>query len=204
MTTQTKFKPTQRTQEQRRAETQSKLLDSARKLFVELGFAETGTPDLVKTAGVTRGALYHHFKDKRDLFHGVAKREAEAIATDIRNATDGIDDPALAMKIGTEAYFDTMAVPGRARLLLAEAPAVLGHIVAKELTRNRGSRQLRLGLEQALPQLGEAQIDALSDALSAAFDRAALAIAEGADRKSYINALMLMIERLIASHQKLD
>ena len=186
-----------RTQEERRAETRARLLDAARELFVEHGFAETGTPQLVQGAGVTRGALYHHFEDKRDLFYALARRESESVADTIVAKTKDINDPIDALMVGTEAYFDAMSVPGRARLLLAEAPAVLGYRIARELTYLQGGDALREGLREAILDLDPIVLAALSDVLSAAFDRAALALAEGDDRKSYVQALMMLVGRLV-------
>ncbi|MEW8507242.1 MAG: helix-turn-helix domain-containing protein [Candidatus Thiodiazotropha sp.] len=186
-----------RTQEERRAETRARLLDAARALFVEHGFAETGTPQLVHRAGVTRGALYHHFEDKRDLFYALARRESQSVADTIVAKTKDINDPDDGLLVGTQAYFDAMAVPGRAHLLLAEAPAVLGYGIAKELTYLQGGDALRQGLSEAIPDLDPVVLASLFDVLSAAFDRAALAIAEGEDRKGYVQALMLLVGRLV-------
>lgn len=79
----TTTKPARRSQADRRADTRAKLLEAARDLFIEMGFAETPTPEIVRRAGVTRGALYHHFADKADLFRALAKEEAKAISVHI-------------------------------------------------------------------------------------------------------------------------
>ncbi|MEZ5778526.1 MAG: helix-turn-helix domain-containing protein [Paracoccaceae bacterium] len=185
-----------RTQAQRTAETRAKLLDAARALFVEHGFSETGTPQIVVKAGITRGALYHHFADKRALFLTLVRQESAAVAAAIEAATAGISDPDQALQTGIDAYFDAMAVHGRARLLLAEAPAVLGYALQTELTHTQGGDQLAEGLARALPQLDAPTRAALTDVLSAAFDRAALAIAENRDRSAYAEALKRLIGRL--------
>ena len=184
-----------RTQAERREATRSKLIDVARELFVTSGYAETGTPEIVAAADVTRGALYHHFADKTDLFRAVCAREADFVGTSINDATGDIDDAASALVAGSLAYFDAMSVPGRAALLLVEAPAVVGHVEAANLALGDGRMQLREGVAQALPDAGAAEIDALTDILSAAFDRTALAIAEGGDKDAYVNAMLRLVDR---------
>lgn len=187
-----------RTQAERRAETRARLMAAARDLFVTKGFSETGTPELVKRAGVTRGALYHHFADKTDLFRAVAIEEAGAIGEAIELATKDIDDPEDAMVIGTNAYFDAMAIPGRAKILLSDAASILGYSQALALTKPAGSEGLKEGLRHAIPELADADLVALTNVLSAAFDRAALEIAEGADRKPYVNALFTLVGKAMA------
>lgn len=193
-----KASPVRKTQAMRRAETQNALLDAARALFVERGFAQTGLPEVVKKAGVTRGALYHHFEDKTDLFRAVATREAKAITETIDARTSELIDPAEAMSAGTEAYFDAMLVPGRAKILLMDAPSILGHRTAQMLTQREGSQSLRHGLERALVGRSGEEIDALTSVLSATFDRAALEIAQDGDRDLYTQALYTIVERLLA------
>lgn len=189
--------PTQprRSQADRRAATRGQLLDAARALFIARGYAETGTPDIVAAAGVTRGALYHHFADKADLFRALCQREADAVGRAIDAATATIRDPAQSLETGALAYLEAMAVPGRAVLLLVEAPAALGPEEAQRLMAGDGRAQLREGVQEALPDLPSGEVEALADLLSAAFDRAALAIATGAGRQSHGAAML----RLLAS-----
>jgi AcrR family transcriptional regulator len=187
-----------RTQAERREETRAALLAAARELFVEKGFAETGTPELVSKAGVTRGALYHHFEDKTDLFRALAVEEARAISAIIEERTQGSEDPEEAMVAGSNAYFDAMAIPGRAKILLSDAPSILGFSEADALTRPEGEKSLKDGLRHAIPSLGEADLDALTSVLAAAFNRAALAIAEGADREPYVNALLTLVRKAMS------
>ena len=193
----TEKKQTRRSQADRRAETRAKLLVAARALFVELGFADTATPDIVRKAGVTRGALYHHFKDKTDLFRALAEEEAQAISAHIDRETRNVTDPERAMTAGSDAFFDAMLVPGRVRLLMEEAPAVLGHSAAVALTRANGSEELRDGLTRALPNQTPNHIDALTNLLSAAFDRAALEIVYGGDPAAYKEAMNQLVGEVL-------
>lgn len=179
-----------RTQAERRAETKRALLDAARALFVEKGYSETGTPEIVKAADVTRGALYHHFADKADLMRALVRQEAEAIASDIDADTNTSQSPLDAFMAGASAYFSAMSVPGRARIMLLEGPAVLGIAEMARLDRETGGATLLEGLRHAQNHgaLKDVPLEPLADLLSSAFDRAALAIAEGEDRDAYEKA----------------
>lgn len=187
-----------RSNKDRTEATRTALLDAAQRLFVEKGYAETATPEIVAAAGVTRGALYHHFEDKKALFLAVAEREAVAVAAEIETTAAPETDARLALLSGARAYFNAMAANGRTRLLLLEAPAVLGSDAAAAIDRDNAERSLRAGLSALLGEDGNRRSLAgqLTDLLSAAFDRAALEIATGGDRKAYEAALAELIEGL--------
>lgn len=168
-----------RTNRDRTAEMRSRLLAAARALFVGKGYAETGTPEIVAAAGVTRGALYHHFPDKRALFRAVVEAEAAAVAAEVASAAEG-GDALAGLLSGARAYLAAMAVPGRTRLLLLEAPAVLGAAEARSIDEGHAERTLREGLAAAMRtgDLPPLPLEALTSLLSAMFDRAALDAAE--------------------------
>ncbi|MGN7701953.1 helix-turn-helix domain-containing protein [Cellulosimicrobium sp. 22601] len=172
-----------RTNAERTLATRSALVAAARELFVDPGYAEASTPQIAAAAHVTRGALYHHYTDKRDLFRAVVEAEAEAVAREIeartgplggvheataasatrtaprtsdappaprsRHAPDAPDARGMLVE-GARAYLDAMAVPGRTRLLLVDAPAVLGAVEADALDARHARRTLRAGLAAAL------------------------------------------------------
>ncbi|BCP52885.1 TetR family transcriptional regulator [Kaistia sp. 32K] len=184
-----------RSNQDRTEKTRAALIAAARALFVDKGYAETATPEIVAAAGITRGALYHHFRDKRDLFRAVAEEEARAVVVGIEASTPEVEKPLDALLAGSRAYLDAMAAPGRTRLLLIEAPAVLGLAETRALDEAHAARTLREGLA-ALGVAEEAE--ALGDLLSAAFDRAALALDAGGDRAAYEAALSLLIRRLVS------
>ncbi|KGF70286.1 TetR family transcriptional regulator [Hoeflea sp. BAL378] len=174
------------------------LMDAARALFIEKGYAETATPEIVALAGVTRGALYHHFEDKRALFRAVIEREAAEVAADIEASAPDGGSPRDAILNGTRAYFDAMARPGRTRLLLLDGPAVLGMELMRAIDTETAEASLVVGLGALLSgtrNSGKAAM--LAVLLSAAFDRAALAIEAGADRRACEEAIAALIDGLM-------
>ncbi len=182
-----------RSQKQRSDSMRAALIRAARDLFVRDGFAATATPDIVAQAGVTRGALYHHFDGKDDLFAAVILAEAEAVAAEIE-AVDTIGlSPEAALLKGGEAFLTAMRAPGRTRLLLVEAPAILPPERLAEIDAATGGRTLEDGLRAA----GVDQAGPLSALLSAAFDRTALAIDQGAPREVWKSALHRLIKGLV-------
>ncbi|MCA2262350.1 TetR family transcriptional regulator [Mycobacterium marseillense] len=117
-----------RTQAERAAGTREALVAAARPLFASLGFTEASLETIVRDAGVTRGALYHHFADKTELFAAVfeqvegemAARMAEAVAA------AGQSDPVEIMRLCAGLWLDACADPEIQRIVLLEALAVLG------------------------------------------------------------------------------
>lgn len=189
-----------RTNRDRTETTRAALLAAARRLFVEKGYAETSTPEIVAAAGITRGALYHHYKDKRDLFRAVIAEEARQVAEAIEGRAPALLAPVEALIAGSAAYLDAMREPGRTRLLLIEAPAVLGMAEIQALDEANAARTLREGLEAALAVSAEGtdlSLAAMTELLSAAFDRAALAIDAGANADDYGLAISVLIRRLV-------
>jgi len=186
---------------QRTDATRTALVAAARRLFMEKGYAATGTPEIADAAGLTRGALYHHYEDKSDLFLAVARQAAEEVAHEIERKSKSEAAPLAALLKGADAYFAAMAEAGRARLLLLEAPTILAPARLRELSELAGATQLQEGLRAALPAPAQkaAPLEALTALVSAAFDRAALAIASGEPPARYKAAIRLLLESLARS-----
>ena len=182
-----------RSNETRSRETQTALLDAARALFVELGYAESSTPMIVKRAGTTRGALYHHYPDKKAIFRAVLEREAERAAEAIAASETDFERLSSLERLlhGADAYLEAMQINGRTRLLLVDGPAVLGALEMAEIEGRHARGSLELGLKGLSKdaRIERPTLAALSDLLSAMFDRAALAVAEGAPVQQYRGAI---------------
>lgn len=181
-----------RSNKSRTEATRTALLSAARELFGKKGYAETSTPEIVKAAGVTRGALYHHFEDKVALFRAVVVEEFTAVADEINKMALAQSGAALdALREGGRGYLNAMRDQGRVRILLLDGPAVLGQRTLNEIDRDTSADTLRIGLLAAMKagEIKHLPVDALTMQLSALFDRAALAISEGGDVEEHIAVL---------------
>ena len=175
-----RMQDTRRTQEERREATRNALMRAARHLFAERGYAATGTPDIVAAAGVTRGALYHHFADKLALFEAVVEEEHRAVAEAIAAAADGATAPAdmvEALVVGGEAFLSAMQDEGRRRIMLIDAPAVISREALDAIDQRYGQRTIVEGVQCAVDAgvLRAVPVEATARLLGALFDRAALA-----------------------------
>src|SRR5215217_4136778 len=106
--------------------TRAELIEAARRLFAERGYAGVGTEEIVRAAGVTRGALYHHFRGKRDLLRAVYEELESEIA---RVIAEGVSPGAGVLETltaGAESFLDHCLEPEVQRIVLLDAPAVLG------------------------------------------------------------------------------
>lgn len=172
--------------------TRGALLAAAREAFASDGYAGASTPVIVASARVTRGALYHHFADKLDLFRAVVEREQAVVEAEIEAATEGLDDPMAAIMTGGEAFLGAMRDPGRRRILLTDGPAVLGVEEMRTIDAQHAGRTLVEGVRKAI--LGGAMDplppEALADLLNAVFDRVALVEDDGGDHRKALWGLI--------------
>lgn len=171
----------------RTRQTKAALIEAATALFRMRPFAEVSTPEVVAAAGVTRGALYHHFSDKLGLFRAVVEAENAAVAAEIDAAAARHLAPLDALLAGGEAYLQAMTTSGRTRLMLVEAPAVLGRQLFDSIDAAGPGATLREGLVVAMDagDLRRLPLDPVAQLFSAVYDRAALAISAGASRDEW-------------------
>lgn len=177
------MKNERRSNEERTIATRAALMAAARQLFVDKGYADTGTPEIVDAAGMTRGALYHHFGDKQGLFREVVTREYAAVAAEIEAESESSATFRQALIDGGVAYIRAMAAPGRVRLMLLDGPVVLGRQEIDRIDEETSEGTLRNGLSAAIKagEIASLPLGALTAQLSAMFDRAAVSVANGDD-----------------------
>jgi AcrR family transcriptional regulator len=119
-------KAARRTQAERTEATTSALVDAARELFARQGYDGTSLDAVATRAGVTKGAVYHHFEGKRQLFEAVFTREVERMAMPLADAYGRKKDPWDAFHAGCRAFLDECLDPGWQRIVLLDASAAIG------------------------------------------------------------------------------
>lgn len=143
-----------RTQEERRAATRRALVFAARELFAEGGYHATAAGEVVRRAGLTRGAMYHHFEDKRDLFRAVVEEvEGEVdgiVLSRARLTLRETSDAWEAFLAGHRAYLDACLRPEVRRILLLDGPAVLGWEEWHDIDAAHAVGQIEAGLEMMM------------------------------------------------------
>jgi AcrR family transcriptional regulator len=180
--------------------TRAALMLAARALFTEHGYAGVGTEEIVRRAKVTRGALYHHFADKKDLFRAVHEQiEAEVVGA-IGAQMAGVEDPVELLVIGTRAYLDVCTDPAITRITLSDAPAVLGWEEWREIDARHGLGLVTLGLQAGMDAgvLRPQPVKPLAHLMLGAMGEAGMAIASASDpeatRAEMEPALLSLIE----------
>jgi len=177
-----------RTQTERSEATRESLIEAARRLFAERGYAGVGTEEIVRAAGVTRGALYHHFDGKLELFATVYERIeaelAERIAAGALAAN--ADSPLEAMRAGAEMFLAACIEPAVQQIALLDGPAVLGWDRWRAIAAEHGLGLIEASLQAAIDAGAiEAQpVRPLAHVLMGALDEAAMLVARAEDAET--------------------
>jgi AcrR family transcriptional regulator len=170
-----------RTQAERTEATREALIAAARRLFTERGYENVGTEEIVRAAGVTRGALYHHFGDKASLLDAVyARIEAESTERVARVVLGSdLHSPLDAMKAGIEAFLEECAQPELRQIAHHAAPAVLGWERRREVGAANGLGLIEASLTAAIEagEIREVPVKPTAHLLMGALDEAAMLLA---------------------------
>ena len=130
--------------------TRDALIRAALELFTKRGYANVGTEEIVARAKVTRGALYHHFADKRDLFRAVFERVEADLMERIGAQMQAGDDPWELILGGMRSFLDACEEPAVKQISLTDAPAVLGWQEWREIDNRHGLGLTRAALQSAV------------------------------------------------------
>jgi len=182
--------------------TRAKLVKVARKAFAKRGYSAVGTEEIVRKANVTRGALYHQFEDKKDLFRAVFEQVESEVAQGVASEAMAAADPVEALHTGAHRWLDACLEPEVRQIILIDAPAVLGWDEWREIGARYGLGLLAAALQGAMEAgaIAEQPLMPLAHVTMGALDAAALYVAEADDpaaaRKEMEPVLGRMVEKL--------
>lgn len=192
------------TRDERAEETRRELLRVARELFAERGYAAVGTEEIAARVGMTRGALYHHFRGKRDLFRAVQEQLEEQLVESVGAAMMDVTDPVGMLEAGIRAFLDACTDRQRTRISLLDAPTVLGWATWREINERYGLGLVIAALAQAMDAgaLVRQEVRPLAHILIGALGEAALLIANaenpGIARDEVEPALISLVHGLVS------
>lgn len=174
---------------------------AARRLWGTRGYAEVSTPEIAEAAGVTRGAMYHQFPDKTALFVSVL----EAVETDVMArlaaavATAQPQTPADTLHVAADAWLDIAGEPEVRRLVLLDAPTILGWAGFREISLRYGLGMTEQLLTAAIAagQLKDQPVRPLATVMIGALDEAAMSIANAADKTAEGEQVRAVVHDLI-------
>lgn len=191
---------TESRQAQRSTATRRKLLDAARTLFAERGYAAVGTEEIVRAAGVTRGALYHQFPDKAELLAAlISEIDAEVSQQIATSALSGATNQLDALMAGAEAFLVAVERPEVHRVSLIDGVSVLGWERRRAIGQEHGlgliEAVLNSGMDDGLLRRTPAR--PMAHVLLGALDEAALYVASAADRDTARKEMRVVLRTLL-------
>jgi AcrR family transcriptional regulator len=191
-----------RTQAERSEATRDALVGAARTLFAERGYADVGTEEIVRAGGVTRGALYHHFEGKRELFEAVYERVEAELAQQIASGAleSGAAAPLEAMRAGAEMFLQACTEPEAQRIVLLDGPSVLGWDRWREIAAEHGLGLIEATLQAAIEAeaIAAQPVRPLAHVLMGALDEAAMLVARAEDPERMREEVGRTLDSLLA------
>jgi AcrR family transcriptional regulator len=179
--------------------TRAELIRVARRLFAEHGFASVAAERIVQEAGVTRGALYHHFRDKRDLFRAVYETIERETAERVAAAALTREDPWEQQLAAVGAFLDACLDRDVQRIALVDAPSVLGQAAWREIEAQYGLALVQAGLQAVMDAglIDRQPVEPLAHLIFGALIEAGLLIARAEDRELAREQVAASVERLL-------
>ena len=180
--------------------TRGQLIEVATGLFAEHGYEGTSIEAVLTAAGVSRGALYHHFAGKEALFTAVLEAVSERITAQLTEVISGCTDPVDAVRTGALGWIDLASDPVIQRIMLVDAPSVLGWEQWRAMDEGRTAGAMRAML-QAVSDTGRLPgelVDPFAYMILAALDEAAMVIARASDAQAAVAAGRQAVEEFLA------
>ncbi|MEV0825686.1 TetR/AcrR family transcriptional regulator [Nonomuraea rubra] len=181
---------------ERGAATRERVLTIATRLFAERGYEDTSIETVLQESGLSRGALYHHYAGKEALFEAVLEATEAGVGARIVQAVRGAGSPEAALRIGIRTWIRLAGDPVIKRIVLIDAPAVLGWERWRTLEERYSFGMLKSALE-ATKAVPAAYVDLHAHMLLAAINESALLVARGGDHATAEAAVEEFLRRLL-------
>jgi AcrR family transcriptional regulator len=188
-----------RTNAERAQDTRALLIDVARRLFGERGYAAVSTEEIVRTAAVTRGALYHHFAGKKQLFKAVYEEIERTNVEQIAALAITEADPWRQQLVAVGAFLDACQEPYVQQIALIDAPSVLGWEEWHEVEERYGLGLVQAGLQLLIQAdvIEEQPVEPLAHLILGALTEAGTVIAKADDPSKARQEVGAAVERLL-------
>ncbi|MEU4573047.1 MULTISPECIES: TetR/AcrR family transcriptional regulator [Nonomuraea] len=188
------------TRAEQRERTRKTLISVARRLFAGHGYAAVGLAEIVRESGVTKGALYHHFDGKAELFRAVLEEVQQEVAARVAAAADAESGAWAQLKAGCAAFLAAGADPEVQRIMLVDGPAVLGWSEWRAMDEAASARHLAEALTALIDEgvIAPQPVAPLTHLLSGAMNEAALWLA-GSARPGDLADTQAALSRLLDS-----
>ena len=179
--------------------TRTALSAAARQLFTERGYAATSTTEIVERAGVTRGALYHHFAAKDELFRAVFEQLEDEVTKHVAHEALTSTDPLEQLRRGTRAYLDACIDPAVQRVVLLDGPSVLGWETWQEIEQRYGYGLVLAGVEAAIGAglISALPVEPLAHVLFGALTEAGMVVARADEPRTARADMEAAMDRLL-------
>ena len=173
------------TQAERTEATRGRLIATARRLFAAKGFAATSTEEILSEANVSRGALYHHFPSKTDLFQATFEQVEDELTAQVLEvaSSSGETDPMRILELGFDAFLDQCVNPEVQRIVMLDGPTVLGWDLWHELDERYafGTIKAVLSVAAEMGRIEDSAVDPLTHLLLGAVMQAGMVVARSDD-----------------------
>jgi AcrR family transcriptional regulator len=179
--------------------TRAALIRAAQRLFTRKGYGATATEEIVRTAKVTRGALYHHFSDKEELFRAVFEATEAQMLERVLGAAANVPSPLAQLEVAIDAFLEACLDATLRRIILQEGPAVLGWTRWHEIDSQYAFGAVSAGLQAAMDsgELERQPVEPLAHLLVGSITQAGMVVARAEDQKAAIAAMGHALHRLL-------
>jgi AcrR family transcriptional regulator len=189
------------TQAARTEATRKSLVSAARRLFAQKGFAATSTEEILAAAGVSRGAMYHQFSDKKALFRAAFEAVEDDLTTQVISAAAQSTDPVGQLQRGFDSFMDQCRNPEVQRIVMLDGPTVLGWDTWHEIDERYAFGSIKAVLTSAAEQgvIDHATVEPLSHLILGAVMQAGMVVARADDPVAARRAMSVTFARILST-----